>query len=256
MVKAKKHLGQHFLKDEEIAKKIVDSLHHVQDGNVIEIGAGTGILTKYLLGRFENFRVYEVDKACIHLLKDNYHQYKENFHHQNFLTARLPSKKLAIIGNFPYNISSQIFFKLLDAREQVIQVVGMVQKEVADRIVSPPRSKNYGILSVLLQTYFEVELLFEVPPAVFVPPPKVMSSVVRLSQREVKRKTVDYAVLKRVVKAAFGKRRKTLRNALKVLNLPNNHIEEPVFDLRAEQLSVENFISLINKMPKKEMNIS
>lgn len=245
-VTPKKHLGQHFLKDENIARKIVDSLHPAS--YVVEVGPGTGILTKYLIERMSgNFMAFDVDLESVAFLKEVYPDHAGSFLAADFLKfdfGRLP-EKLSVIGNFPYNISSQLFFKVWDNRNQVEQVVCMVQKEVADRIAAREGSKTYGILSVLLQAFFEIEYLFTVPPHVFIPPPKVQSGVIRLVRNRTEALSCDESLFRRVVKAGFGKRRKTLRNALKDLNLNFDNTPE-VFDRRAEQLSVSEFIDLTN----------
>ncbi len=247
----KKHLGQHFLKDENIAAKIVRSLTISGHDLLIEVGPGTGILTKHLIDR-ENFVSYDVDAESIAFLGSMYPNKASKFLNKDFLDADLTGSdnQIAIIGNFPYNISSQIFFKVFDNRSRISQVVCMIQKEVADRIVSREGSKVYGILSVLLQAFYHVEYLFTVKPGVFDPPPKVTSSVIRLSRNEVKQLNYDDKYLKRVVKTAFGKRRKTLRNALKELNLPADFLRADIFSKRAEQLSVSEFIDLTESISK------
>ncbi len=245
-VKPKKHLGQHFLKDEHIAKKIVDALRADKDKNVIEIGPGMGVLTKHLLERFDQFSALDVDEESISFLKDRYPEESLGFRLENYLTFEV-EKEVAIVGNFPYNISSQLFFKIWDDRDKVDEVVCMIQKEVADRIYSKKGSKTYGILSVLLQAFYDIEYLFQVPPDVFDPPPKVQSAVIRLTRNKIDALDCDEQDFKKVVKAGFGKRRKTLRNALKELNLPSLGKVENLLGLRAEQLSVDDFIELTNK---------
>ncbi|MEQ9305875.1 MAG: 16S rRNA (adenine(1518)-N(6)/adenine(1519)-N(6))-dimethyltransferase RsmA, partial [Marinoscillum sp.] len=215
-VSPKKHLGQHFLKDENIARKIVDSLQSKDSGTLLEIGPGTGVLTKYLLEK-DNFQAFDVDYESVSYLKEKYPEHSEKFVFQDFLKFDLNGieRPITVIGNFPYNISSQLFFKIWDHRSEVNEVVCMIQKEVADRIAEKEGSKTYGILSVLLQAFFDIEYLFTVPPQVFIPPPKVQSAVIRLTRNNVKSLDCDEVLFKRVVKAGFGKRRKTLRNALK-----------------------------------------
>lgn len=245
----KKHLGQHFLKDENIANKIVEALNGDSQFPVIEIGPGTGVLTKYLLGKSDmDFLALDVDKESIHFLKEKYPEDSNKFQLQDYLQFQVPWDRYRVIGNFPYNISSQIFFRVWDERDRVDEVVCMIQKEVADRICAPHGNKTYGILSVLLQAFFEVEQLFNVPPGVFNPPPKVMSSVIRLRRNNVNRLPCDELLFKRVIKAGFGKRRKTLRNALKDLNLSEEVRSLDVLDKRAEQLSVQEFITLTEKI--------
>ncbi len=249
MIRPKKSLGQHFLKDENIARNIVGAL--ALEGNnlkVIEIGPGTGVLTKYLCQIKDiDLRLIEIDRESVAYLKGSYPNLKGRIIEGDFLELDLDkilAEPCAIIGNFPYNISSQIFFKVLDHRNQVQQVVGMLQKEVAERIAAPPGSKTYGILSVLLQAFYHIELLFKVSPGVFFPPPKVMSAVIRLKRNEVKKLDCDEIQFRKIVKQAFQMRRKTLRNALKSLNLPASISTLPLLDKRAEQLAVGEFISL------------
>lgn len=248
-VKPKKHLGQHFLKDENIAQNIVEALKNESNLPVFEIGAGTGVLTKYLIQR-ENEELYalDVDAESIDYLKSNYPEHADQFIFRDFLKYDVPFEQFNVIGNFPYNISSQIFFKIWDDRDKVDEVVCMIQKEVADRICSKHGNKTYGILSVLLQAFFDIEYLMKVPPDVFNPPPKVQSAVIRLKRNPVKQLSCDEKAFKRVVKAGFGKRRKTLRNALKDLNLPDSVAALEVMNQRAEQLSVQEFISLTEKI--------
>lgn len=248
-VKPKKHLGQHFLTDKNIAKKIVDFLEPSDNRKIIEIGPGTGVLTYYLLDHFTDFVAFDVDHESVEYLKQRFPEHQEKFRLLDYLKHQLSTDEhVSIIGNFPYNISSQLFFKIWDDRNAVDEVVCMIQKEVADRICAPHGNKTYGILSVLLQAFYDIDYLLKVPPGVFNPPPKVQSAVIRLKRNSVKQLPCDEALFKRVVKAGFGKRRKTLRNALKDLNLPSLNDEDPVFDKRAEQLSVADFIALTIKI--------
>lgn len=246
-VRPKKYLGQHFLQDKQIARNIVAALERLESGlQVLEIGPGMGVLTQYLV-QLEgvNLATVEVDRESVEYLRRHWQGLK--IIEADFLKLELEkqfSGPLAIIGNFPYNISSQIFFKVLENRERVRQVVGMVQKEVADRIVAPPGNKVYGILSVLLQSYFEVEYLFTVEPVVFHPPPKVKSAVIRLTRNARKHLDCDEMVFFKIVKQGFQNRRKVLRNALKPLNLPANFNHHALLNKRAEQLSTEDFIYL------------
>jgi len=249
MVRPKKFLGQHFLRDEQIAQKIVSSLD-LKDGinHVVEIGPGTGVLTKYLI-RDENIRLQavELDRESVPFLKTAYPDMAQHIIEADVLKLdwnQLGEEQYAVIGNFPYNISSQIFFKVLEHRDKVEQVVCMLQKEVAERIASPKGSKVYGILSVLLQAYYDIEFLFKVPPGVFFPPPKVMSAVIRLKRNKIEKLDCDEVLFKVLVKQGFQNRRKTLRNALKRLNLPASITSLPMLDKRAEQLSVDDFVSL------------
>jgi 16S rRNA (adenine1518-N6/adenine1519-N6)-dimethyltransferase len=248
MVKPKKHLGQHFLADKNIALKIVESLSEANK-QVLEIGPGTGVLTQFLRSRSNiDFKVVEVDTESVEYLRVLYDDLQ--ILHTDFLKLKLDDVfkgSIAIIGNFPYNISSQIFFKVLDYKDQVTEVVGMIQKEVAQRIASPPGSKQYGILSVLLQTYYDINYLFTVNEGVFIPPPKVKSAVIRLSRNERKELACNEKLLVRVVKQAFNQRRKTLRNSLKSILL-NLAIEPEILTRRPEQLSVEEFIKLTQQI--------
>ncbi len=249
MVRPKKFLGQHFLKDQNIASKIVESLKLTKDRNfVLEIGPGTGVLTKLLMHKPDiDLHLAEIDRESVAYLKQNYPDLTDKITEGDFLQMNLSTltkEDIHVIGNFPYNISSQIFFKVLENRSQVRQVVCMLQKEVADRIAEKEGSKTYGILSVLLQAYFNIEYLFKVPPGVFFPPPKVMSAVIRLTRNERTQLQCNETMFFKVVKQAFQNRRKTLRNALKPLNLPAQISKLEIMDLRAEQLSVEQFILL------------
>src|SRR5690349_21272543 len=244
-VRPKKHLGQHFLKDENIARKIVNSLGpEVQ--NVLEVGPGMGVLTRNLiLKEFNDLRVAEIDEESVIYLANHFPGLK--IISGDFLKLDLNDLfpgKFAIIGNFPYNISSQIFFKVLENRNQVMEVVGMLQKEVAERIAAPPGSKTYGILSVLLQAFYNITYNFTVHENVFNPPPKVKSAVISLVRNEVEKLPCDESLFFSVVKQSFGTRRKTLRNCLKTYNLPPEITAKPVFDQRAEQLSVNEFVEL------------
>ncbi|MDH5367042.1 MAG: 16S rRNA (adenine(1518)-N(6)/adenine(1519)-N(6))-dimethyltransferase RsmA [Cyclobacteriaceae bacterium] len=251
-VKAKKHLGQHFLNDERIALDIVNGLtEKAQKGKVLEIGPGMGILTKFLVKKCDNLTVVDIDKESIGYLKRVFPELEGEIIEGDFLSMNLEEKlvgKFSVIGNFPYNISSQIFFKVLDHKDHITEVVGMLQKEVAERIVSPPGNKQYGILSVLLQAYYDMEYLFTVEPDVFIPPPKVRSGVIRLKRNLVNKLKCDEKLFKRIVKQGFQNRRKTLRNALKPLNLPDHINSLDVLNKRAEQLSVTDFEDLTMKI--------
>ena len=249
-VRPKKHFGQHFLADPNIARNIVGALQ-LPDGvrQVLEIGPGMGVLTQYLLQNpaYET-SVVEIDTESVAYLKVHYPALADRIYATDFLKQSLstmfPDQPLAIIGNFPYNISSQIFFAVLNNRQQVREVVGMIQKEVAQRLAEPPGSKTYGILSVLLQAFYKIDYLFTVPPHVFVPPPKVESAVVRLTRNDVEQLDCDEKLFFRVVKQAFQTRRKTLRNALKPFGMPAEATTDPVFEKRAEQLGVAEFVKL------------
>jgi len=252
MVRPKKHLGQHFLKDKNIAARIVDSLILSSEiDQVIEIGPGTGVLTEFLMQKPIDLKLVEIDRESIPYLKDHFPTLTGKIIEADFLKLNLEDVfegNIQIIGNFPYNISSQIFFKVLEHRNRVNQVVCMLQKEVADRIAEKPGSKTYGILSVLLQAYYDIDYLFKVPPGVFFPPPKVMSAVIRLTRNSRLRLECDEVLFKVVVKQAFQNRRKTLRNSLKVLNLPASLLTHSLLDKRAEQLAVEQFVFLTQQL--------
>jgi 16S rRNA (adenine1518-N6/adenine1519-N6)-dimethyltransferase len=249
-VRAKKHLGQHFLKDENIAEKIADTLTQKGYKNVLEIGPGMGVLTKYLLKKSLTTYVIEIDTESVEYLKAHYLNLTERIISKDFLKISLHDffgdEQLAITGNFPYNISSQIVFKVLENKEQIPEFTGMFQKEVAQRICEKPGSKTYGILSVLTQAFYNADYLFSVPPKVFNPPPKVDSGVIRLTRKENYTLPVDEVLFKKVVKTAFNQRRKTLRNSLKTMNLSDILKANAIFDKRPEQLSVEAFIELTN----------
>jgi 16S rRNA (adenine1518-N6/adenine1519-N6)-dimethyltransferase len=251
-VKAKKHLGQHFLKDESIAKAIADTVNLEGYDAILEIGPGMGVLTKYLLDKPITTYVIEIDPESVTYLDENFPKLKDKIISKDFLKYNIneifEGKQFGIIGNFPYNISTQIVFRTLEYRAQIPEFSGMFQKEVAERICSKKGSKVYGILSVLAQAFYDVEYLFTVDETVFIPPPKVKSGVMRM------RRKVDYSLpcgeklFFTVVKTAFQQRRKTLRNSLKTLNLSDNLREDEVFNLRPEQLSVEQFIQLTQKI--------
>jgi dimethyladenosine transferase len=247
-VQPKKNLGQHFLKDKTIAERIAGTLTGSGYGTVLEIGPGTGILTEYLVRRnFSDFRVIEIDNESVHFLKEKFTDGIEIIR-GDFLEMDIDScfsEKLAVIGNFPYNISSQILFKVLKHKNKITEICGMLQKEVAERICAPPGSKTYGILSVLLQAFYSAEYLFTVQETVFVPPPKVKSGVIRLIRNNVTDLGCDERLFKRVVKACFNQRRKTLRNSVRsAFTLKREDYTD--FGLRPEQLSVESFVRLTN----------
>ena len=253
-VRAKKHLGQHFLNDEHIAQNIADTLSEKGYENVLEIGPGMGVLTKYLLKKNFTTHVIEIDEESVEYLKAHYLNLAQRIISKNFLkidlTEYFGDEQIAIIGNFPYNISTQIVFKTLENRHLIPEFSGMFQKEVAKRIAEKEGSKVYGILSVLTQAFYDVEYLFTVPPTVFSPPPKVDSGVIRLTRKKNYTLPVDEKLFYRVVKTAFQQRRKTLRNSLKTMNLSDSLREDAIFAKRPEQLSVQEFISLTSKIEK------
>lgn len=251
-VRAKKHLGQHFLKDESIAKNIADSLTLNGYNDVLEIGPGMGMLTKYLLKKKITTHVIEIDRDSVEYLQANYLNLAPRIIEKDFLKINikdfLKDQQFAIIGNFPYNISTQIVFKTLENRHQIPEFSGMFQKEVAQRIAEKEGSKKYGILSVLTQAFYDVEYLFTVPPTVFDPPPKVESGVIRLIRKENYSLPVDEKLFFRVVKTAFNQRRKMLRGSLKSFNLSDKLREDTIFAMRPEQLSVSAFFELTAKI--------
>ena len=244
-VKAKKFLGQHFLTDESIARRIVDSLSP-STTHVLEIGPGMGVLTKYLVDKPGlDFHVVEIDRESVAWLHDHYPTL--DVIEGDFLKLDLTSlfhDGYSVIGNFPYNISSQILFRVFDNRNQIGEVVGMFQKEVAERVAAGPGSKTYGILSVLLSAFYSIEYLFTVGEHVFNPPPKVKSAVIRLTRNEVNTLECDEKLFVQVVKAGFNQRRKTLRNALRSASLNIDAVPEDILAKRAEQLSTAEFINL------------
>ncbi|HMM11103.1 MAG TPA: 16S rRNA (adenine(1518)-N(6)/adenine(1519)-N(6))-dimethyltransferase RsmA [Bacteroidales bacterium] len=245
MVRPKKHLGQHFLHDRNIAGRIA-MLVPDDAGLVLEIGPGTGVLTQFLLPRFgSRLRLIEIDGESVAYLKQHFDLAEGQLLHEDFLVHPLESfeaEHLVIAGNFPYNISSQIFFRILASHRMVSEVVCMIQLEVAQRIAAPPGSRTYGILSVLLQAWFDIRLIFEVGPGAFVPPPKVKSAVVHLQRNAVQQLGCDELLFYKVVKQAFNQRRKTLRNALS--GLVARELEHPLLEKRAEQLAVDDFVRL------------
>ncbi|MFI5220149.1 MAG: 16S rRNA (adenine(1518)-N(6)/adenine(1519)-N(6))-dimethyltransferase RsmA [Bacteroidia bacterium] len=250
-VKAKKYLGQHFLNDETIAQRIADSLT-LHDGykKVLEIGPGMGVLTQFLLQRKEfETHVVEVDKESVVFLKKKYERLKNRITEYDFLKLDLNTFSevpFAIIGNFPYNISTQILFRVYDNRNKIPEVVGMFQKEVAERIASKPGNKSYGIMSVLLQAYYDIEYLFTVEPTVFTPKPRVKSGVIRLRRNKTEKLNCDEKFFKLVVKTAFNQRRKILSNALKPLMKSTASENLPYMACRAEELEFEKFVELTN----------
>lgn len=247
-VRAKKALGQHFLTDQGIAKSIVAALEGRQ---ALEVGPGMGVLTQYLLPRKDlSLKLVEIDDESVVYLRKHYPDLGDNLIEGDFLKMNLEGifdGEYSVIGNFPYNISSQIFFRILENRERIPEVVCMIQKEVAERIAEKPGTKTYGILSVFLQAWYDIDYLFTVGSGAFNPPPKVQSAVIRLTRNSRLSLGCDEILFRTVVKTAFGQRRKTLRNSLKPL-LPQAIVSDPVFDLRPERLGVEDFVSLALKI--------
>ena len=251
-VRAKKHLGQHFLKDETIALDIVKSLKHSHlYTKVLEVGPGMGVLTKYLINEtsFETY-IIDIDWDSIAYLKKHYPILENKIIEGDFLQLDFNNlfnnEPFAVIGNFPYHISTEILFKVLDHKNQVPEVVGMFQKEVAERIASKPRNKTYGITSVLLQAFYDIEYLFTVNETVFTPPPKVKSAVIRLTRNGVQQLDCNEKLFKQIVKAGFNQRRKTLRNSIKAFKLKPEFINHKYLTQRAEELSVADFVMLTN----------
>jgi len=246
-VRAKKALGQHFLVDQDIARRIVEA---IGGGNVLEVGPGMGVLTQYLLQRNDvNLKMVEIDQESVEYLLTHFPGMPGRLIQADYLrlnTNTLFEGEFRVIGNFPYNISSQIFFKSLEDRNRIPEIVGMLQKEVADRIAEGPGTKTYGILSVLLQAWYDIEYILAVMPGAFCPPPKVKSAVIRLRRNGRTELGCDEKMFKIVVKTAFNQRRKTLRNALKPLLPEGMDTSDPVFDLRAERLGVDDFVRLTN----------
>lgn len=249
-VRAKKALGQHFLTDERVASRIVESLGRSGVRDVLEIGPGMGVLTKYLLQREDiDLKLVELDSESVSYLLTHFSSMQGRLYEADYLRLdmrRLFPSDYRVIGNFPYNISSQIFFKILDDKDRVPEVVCMIQKEVAERIAEKPGSKTYGILSVLLQAWYDIDYVLTVEPGAFCPPPKVRSAVIRLRRNSRQDLGCDEKAFRAVVKTAFNQRRKTLRNALKPLLKEGFECSDPVFDLRAERLGVEDFVRLTN----------
>ncbi|MEI6752721.1 MAG: 16S rRNA (adenine(1518)-N(6)/adenine(1519)-N(6))-dimethyltransferase RsmA [Paludibacter sp.] len=250
-VRAKKHLGQHFLRDKEIARRIAECIEVTSPTRVLEIGPGMGVLTHFLLeNQYVNLTTIEVDTESVAYLHEYYPDLKVI--EGDFLKMdlnKLFTDKFYVIGNFPYNISSQIFFKVLDNKDLIPCCAGMIQKEVAERIAAPPGSKTYGILSVLMQAYYKIEYLFTVHEHVFDPPPKVKSAVIRFTRNDVSKINCNEQLFKTVVKTAFNQRRKTLRNSLlPLVEKGNPMFSDALFDLRPERLDVAAFVDLTNRV--------
>lgn len=248
-VKPKKFLGQHFLTDLSVAERIADTLKDYVGTPVLEVGPGMGVLTQYLIAKGHDLKVVELDRESVDYLHANFPELEGKVIGEDFLQLDLASMydgQFCIIGNYPYNISSQIFFKVLDYRDQVVCCSGMLQKEVAERIAAGPGSKAYGILSVLLQAWYDIEYLFTVSEHVFNPPPKVKSGVIRLVRNNVRELGCDESMFKTIVKLSFGQRRKTLRNSLRSFAKNPEVLTDEIFNKRPEQLSVAEFIRLTN----------
>lgn len=255
LVKPKKFLGQHFLKDLQVAKDIADTIDTCPDIPVLEVGPGMGVLTQYLIPKNRPLKVVELDSESVAYLKENFAELGENIIEKDFLKMDLNSlfdgKPFVLTGNYPYNISSQIFFKMLDNKEIIPCCTGMIQKEVAERIAAKPGNKTYGILSVMIQAWYNVEYLFTVHEHVFNPPPKVKSAVIRMTRNKTQELGCNEKLFKQIVKTTFNQRRKTLRNSISpILDKANPLSADPIFNKRPEQLSVEDFIELTNRVEK------
>lgn len=250
MVKPKKSLGQHFLTDLSIAEAIADTLTSYKGMPVLEVGPGMGVLTRFLLDKGHDLTVVELDSESVEYLQEHFPELRDRIVAKDFLKldlAQLYEGPFCVIGNYPYNISSQIFFKILDYKDRIPCCSGMIQKEVAERMAAPPGSKTYGILSVLLQAWYDIEYLFTVPEHVFNPPPKVKSAVIRMTRNQVEQLGCNERLFKQIVKTAFNQRRKTMRNSLRSLvGKECEVLSDPIFDERPERLSVERFIALTN----------
>lgn len=253
-VKPKKSLGQHFLKDLDIARQIADTVSAYKGMPVLEVGPGMGVLTQFLLEAGQDLTVVELDRESVEYLNEHFPQLQGRIIGEDFLKldlATLFPGEFCVIGNYPYNISSQIFFKVVDYKDRIPCCSGMIQKEVAERMAAAPGSKTYGILSVLLQAWYDIEYLLTVPEHVFNPPPKVKSAVIRMTRNSTTQLGCDETLFKRVVKTGFNQRRKTLRNSLKpLLGKENEIFDDPIFDKRPEQLSVQQFIELTNRIER------
>lgn len=252
-VKPKKFLGQHFLKDLGIAQDIADTVDACSELPILEVGPGMGVLTQFLMKKDRIVKVVELDFESVAYLKENFTDLKENIIEDDFLKLKLENifngKPFVLTGNYPYNISSQIFFKMLDYKDLIPCCTGMIQKEVAERIAASPGNKTYGILSVLIQAWYKVEYLFTVHEHVFNPPPKVKSAVIRMTRNETTELGCNEKLFKQIVKTTFNQRRKTLRNSISSI-LDKNHplSTDPIFNKRPEQLSVKEFVELTNRV--------
>lgn len=255
LVRPKKFLGQHFLKDLQVAQDIADTVDTCPDLPILEVGPGMGVLTQFLIPKGRPLKVVELDFESVAYLKENFVQLGDNIIEQDFLKMDLNSlfdgKPFVLTGNYPYNISSQIFFKMLEYKDLIPCCTGMIQKEVAERIAAKPGNKTYGILSVLIQAWYRVEYLFTVHEHVFNPPPKVKSAVIRMTRNETQDLGCNEKLFKQIVKTTFNQRRKTLRNSISPILDKNSPLSaDPLFNKRPEQLSVEDFIELTNRVEK------
>ena len=253
LVKPKKFLGQHFLKDLSIAKDIADTVDECPGLPILEVGPGMGVLTQFLMEKGREVKVVELDFESVAYLRENFPALEGNIIEDDFLKLKLEElfdgRPFVLTGNYPYNISSQIFFKMLDYKDLIPCCTGMIQKEVAERIAAGPGSKTYGILSILIQAWYKVEYLFTVHEHVFNPPPKVKSAVIRMTRNETKELGCNERLFKLIVKTTFNQRRKTLRNSISsILEKGNPLSNDPVFNKRPEQLSVQEFIELTNRV--------
>ena len=253
LVKPKKFLGQHFLKDLQVAKDIADTVDECPGLPILEVGPGMGVLTQFLMEKGREVKVVELDFESVAYLRENFPALEGNIIEDDFLKLKLEKlfdgRPFVLTGNYPYNISSQIFFKMLDYKDLIPCCTGMIQKEVAERIAAGPGSKTYGILSILIQAWYKVEYLFTVHEHVFNPPPKVKSAVIRMTRNETKELGCNERLFKLIVKTTFNQRRKTLRNSISsILEKGNPLSNDPVFNKRPEQLSVQEFIELTNRV--------
>ena len=254
-VKPKKFLGQHFLKDLQIAQDIANTVDACPDIPILEVGPGMGVLTQYLIAKERPVKVVELDFESVAYLKENFSRLGDNIIEQDFLRMDLnkvfDGNPFVLTGNYPYNISSQIFFKMLENKDLIPCCTGMIQKEVAERITASPGNKSYGILSVLIQAWYKVEYLFTVPEHVFNPPPKVKSAVIRMTRNGTRQLGCDEKLFRQIVKTTFNQRRKTLRNSISpILGKGHPLSADPIFNERPEQLSVEEFVELTNQIKR------
>ena len=252
-VKPKKFLVQHFLTDLKVASNIADTVDACPDIPVLEVGPGMGVLTQYILKKDRPFKVVEIDRESVPYLQEHFPELGDNIIEADFLQLDLNTvfdgKPFVLTGNYPYNISSQIFFKMVEHKELIPCCTGMIQKEVAERMAAKPGSKTYGVLSVLIQAWYDVEYLFTVHENVFNPPPKVKSAVIRLTRNKKENLGCDEALFRRIVKTVFTMRRKMMRNGMKqIVGKDSPLLNDPIFNLRPEQLSVEDFINLTNRV--------